>query len=186
MAESLDFENLVGRYYEPLYQFAFSLTRDEADACDLVQQTFCIWANKGHQLRDTTKVKTWLFTTLHREFLGARRQARALSACGTRIRGGGTSRRVAGYGGPPRRRANACCSLATGRNLSGARRTILFAGLFLQRNRRNSRHPVGHRQITPRPRPWSFASIVDGGNDRTASGKGGFVTRDEAKEILLL
>ena len=74
MADSLDFESLVARYYEPLYQFAFSLTREEADACDLVQQTFCIWANKGHQLRDTTKVKTWLFTTLHREFLGTRRK----------------------------------------------------------------------------------------------------------------
>src|SRR5476649_1634919 len=74
MAESLDFDSLVASYYEPLYGFAFSLTRDEADACDLVQQTFCIWARKGHQLRDTTKVKTWLFTTLHREFLSARRK----------------------------------------------------------------------------------------------------------------
>ena len=74
MAESVDFEKLVARYYEPLYQFAFSLTRDEADSCDLVQQTFCIWARKGHQLRDVTKVKTWLFTTLHREFLSARRK----------------------------------------------------------------------------------------------------------------
>jgi RNA polymerase sigma-70 factor (ECF subfamily) len=74
MAEGMDFDSLVARYYEPLYQFAFSLTRDEADACDLVQQTYCIWANKGHQLRDLTKVKTWLFTTLHREFLGACRK----------------------------------------------------------------------------------------------------------------
>src|SRR5277367_139027 len=74
MGESLDFESLVAGYYEPLYGFAFSLTREEADACDLVQQTFCIWANRGHQLRDATKVKTWLFTTLHREFLGARRR----------------------------------------------------------------------------------------------------------------
>jgi RNA polymerase sigma factor (sigma-70 family) len=74
MADSLDFESLVARYYGPLYQFAFSLARDEADACDLVQQTFCIWAAKGHQLRDATKVKTWLFTTLHREFLGGRRK----------------------------------------------------------------------------------------------------------------
>ncbi|HEY5233529.1 MAG TPA: RNA polymerase sigma factor [Verrucomicrobiae bacterium] len=74
MAERVDFENLVAAYYEPLYGFAFSLARDEADACDLVQQTFCIWANKGHQLRDTSKVKTWLFTTLHREFLGERRK----------------------------------------------------------------------------------------------------------------
>jgi len=70
MAEGMDFESLVVCYYKPLYQFAFSLTRDEADACDLVQQVFCIWAKKGHQLRDQTKVKTWLFTTLHREFLG--------------------------------------------------------------------------------------------------------------------
>ena len=70
----MDFESLVASYYEPLYQFAFSLTRDEADSCDLVQQAFCIWANKGHQLRDTAKVKTWLFTTLHREFLGSRRR----------------------------------------------------------------------------------------------------------------
>ncbi len=74
MAGSLDFENLVARYYGPLYQFAFSLARDESDACDLTQQTFCIWAAKGHQLRDASKVKTWLFTTLHREFLGIRRK----------------------------------------------------------------------------------------------------------------
>ncbi len=74
MAEGMDFESLVARYYEPLYQFAFSLARDEADACDLTQQTFCIWAAKGHQLRDASKVKTWLFTTLHREFLGSRRR----------------------------------------------------------------------------------------------------------------
>jgi RNA polymerase sigma factor (sigma-70 family) len=73
MAESLDFENLVATHYEPLYRFAFSLTRDEADACDLVQQTFYIWAAKGHQLRDASKVKTWLFTTLRREFLASRR-----------------------------------------------------------------------------------------------------------------
>ena len=74
MAESLEFESVVARFYEPLYQFAFSLTRAEADACDLTQQTFCIWAAKGHQLRDALKVKTWLFTTLHREFLGSRRR----------------------------------------------------------------------------------------------------------------
>lgn len=74
MDESLDFENLVSKYYEALYRFAFSLARDEADACDLVQQTFYIWAAKGHQLRDPSKVKTWLFTTLHRGFLESRRR----------------------------------------------------------------------------------------------------------------
>jgi RNA polymerase sigma-70 factor (ECF subfamily) len=74
MAEGVDFEDIVARHYAPLYQFAYSLTRAEPDACDLVQETFCIWAAKGHQLRDASKVKTWLFTTLHREFLGSRRR----------------------------------------------------------------------------------------------------------------
>jgi RNA polymerase sigma-70 factor (ECF subfamily) len=70
-----DFEEIVSRYYEPLYRFALSLARTDADACDLTQQTFYIWAAKGHQLRDAGKVKSWLFTTLHREFLNTRRRA---------------------------------------------------------------------------------------------------------------
>jgi len=70
-----DFEQIVSQHYEPLYRFAFSLTRTEADACDLTQQTFYIWATKGHQMRDRSKVKSWLFTTLHREFLNTRRKA---------------------------------------------------------------------------------------------------------------
>jgi RNA polymerase sigma-70 factor (ECF subfamily) len=69
-----DFETVVAAYYEPLYQFAFSLTRSRADACDLTQQTFYIWATKGHQLRDASKAKSWLFTALHRTFLQSRRR----------------------------------------------------------------------------------------------------------------
>lgn len=75
MDAGVEFEGLVTRYYRALYQFAFSLTRKEAEASDLTQETFYIWAKKGHQLRDTSKVKTWLFTTLHREFLKKRRRA---------------------------------------------------------------------------------------------------------------
>jgi RNA polymerase sigma-70 factor (ECF subfamily) len=69
-----DFEELVSLYYEPLYQFALSLAHNEADAADLTQQTFWIWAAKGSQLREPGKAKTWLFTTLHREFLNSRRR----------------------------------------------------------------------------------------------------------------
>lgn len=69
-----DFDALVEQYYQPLYKFAYSLSKGEADAADLTQQTFYKWATKGHQLRDKSKVKTWLFTTLHREFLGSRRR----------------------------------------------------------------------------------------------------------------
>jgi RNA polymerase sigma-70 factor, ECF subfamily len=75
MATKLDFEVLVDRYYASLYRFALSLTRTESDACDLTQQTFWLWARKGHQLHDATKVKSWLFTTLHREFLQRQRHS---------------------------------------------------------------------------------------------------------------
>jgi len=70
----LEFEDVVEQYYRPLYQFAFSLTRSEADAGDLTQHTFYTWATKGEQLRDARKVKAWLFTTLHRSFLQTRRR----------------------------------------------------------------------------------------------------------------
>ncbi len=72
--DQIDFEQLVANYYENLFRFALSLARSEDRACDLTQQTFYLWAAKGHQLRDKSKVKSWLFTTLHREFLGSRRR----------------------------------------------------------------------------------------------------------------
>jgi RNA polymerase sigma factor (sigma-70 family) len=68
------FEAIVLRHYESLFRFAMGLTRVESDARDLTQQTFLIWATKGHQLRDVSKIKSWLFTTLHRAFLMRRRK----------------------------------------------------------------------------------------------------------------
>ncbi|MFO1500011.1 MAG: RNA polymerase sigma factor [Verrucomicrobiota bacterium] len=68
------FETIVSDYHAVLFRFALSLTRAPADAEDLTQQTFCTWAQKGHQLRDRSKVKTWLFTTMHRAFLAARKR----------------------------------------------------------------------------------------------------------------
>lgn len=64
-----EFERLVDVYYRPLFRFAMSMCGSEGTASDLVQQTFYTWAEKGDQLRDRTRAKTWLFTTLHREFL---------------------------------------------------------------------------------------------------------------------
>jgi RNA polymerase sigma-70 factor, ECF subfamily len=69
-----EFEDVVEQYYRPLYQFALSLTSSEADAWDLVQHTFYTWRLKGEQLRDRTKLKSWLFTTLNRAFLQIRRR----------------------------------------------------------------------------------------------------------------
>lgn len=70
-----EFEDLVDAHYQALYRFGMSLTRDPDKASDLVQETFCIWAAKGDQLKDRSKAKTWLFTTLHREFLNLRRKS---------------------------------------------------------------------------------------------------------------
>jgi RNA polymerase sigma-70 factor (ECF subfamily) len=74
------FAELVDAHYAPLYRFALSLARNASDAGDLVQQTFFIWATKGHGLRELSKAKSWLFTTLYREFLrGRRRDSRSQS-----------------------------------------------------------------------------------------------------------
>jgi RNA polymerase sigma-70 factor (ECF subfamily) len=74
------FAQLVDAHYAQLYRFALSLARNGSDAGDLVQQTFFIWATKGHGLREVSKAKSWLFTTLYREFLrGRRRDSRASS-----------------------------------------------------------------------------------------------------------
>jgi RNA polymerase sigma-70 factor (ECF subfamily) len=74
MNEADQFEAIVTEHYKPLYRFALSLSRSEADALDLTQHTFHVWALKGHQLRNVTKVKTWLYTTLYRAFLQVKRR----------------------------------------------------------------------------------------------------------------
>ena len=70
-----EFEKLVDTHYKPLYRFAYSLAKNPDGAADLVQQTYCIFAQKGHQLKDRTKAKTWLFTTLFREHLALARRS---------------------------------------------------------------------------------------------------------------
>ena len=74
------FSNLVEAHYAALYRFALSLAKNTTDASDLTQQTFFVWATKGHSLRDAAKAKTWLFTTLYREFLRVRRRGGRITA----------------------------------------------------------------------------------------------------------
>ncbi len=74
------FTQLVDAHYVPLYRFALSLTKNSSDAGDLTQQTFFVWARKGDQLRDASKAKSWLFTTLYREFLRGRRRGEHMTA----------------------------------------------------------------------------------------------------------
>ena len=69
-----DFDTIVENYYQPLYRFAYSLAKNEHEAGDLTQQCFLTYAKKGDTLRDGSKLKSWLFTTLYREFLRRRRK----------------------------------------------------------------------------------------------------------------
>src|SRR5215470_8397596 len=73
MSRISKFQELVDRQYAALFCLALSLSKSEADAADLTQQTFFLWATKGHQLRDRSKARSRLFTTLYREFLSRRR-----------------------------------------------------------------------------------------------------------------
>ena len=68
------FEEAVNVQYEPLFRFAISLTQREADARDLTQQTFTQFAEKLETIRDNSKVKSWLFTTLYRLFIDETRR----------------------------------------------------------------------------------------------------------------
>jgi RNA polymerase sigma factor (sigma-70 family) len=72
-----DYDQAVSLHYEALYAFGYSLAGNEDDAGELTQETYCRLLTKGGQLRDASKVKSWLFTTLYRVFLGWKsRQAR--------------------------------------------------------------------------------------------------------------
>lgn len=64
-------------HYAALFRFGLSLAGSTDTASDLVQQTFFLWAEKGHQLRDASKAKSWLFTTLYREYLSTYRRMTA-------------------------------------------------------------------------------------------------------------
>ena len=69
VAKSVDLNAIVSEYYADLYRFALALAKNESDAADLTQQAFLALIKHHKQLREPGKVKTWLFTTLHREFL---------------------------------------------------------------------------------------------------------------------
>ncbi len=68
-----DYEQAVNSFYEGLYRFAFSLAGNPDEAGELTQETFARLLTKGGQLRDRSKLKGWLFTTLYRIYLGWKR-----------------------------------------------------------------------------------------------------------------
>lgn len=65
-----DYEQAVAAHYEALYALAYCLAGNEADACELTQQTYCRLLIHGARLRDPAKLRSWLLNTLYRVFLG--------------------------------------------------------------------------------------------------------------------
>jgi RNA polymerase sigma-70 factor (ECF subfamily) len=65
---TLTIAQVIERYHQAVYRYAFRLTGRQADAEDLTQQTFLIAQQKLGQLRDVTKVDRWLFAVLRSRF----------------------------------------------------------------------------------------------------------------------
>jgi RNA polymerase sigma-70 factor, ECF subfamily len=64
-------------HLDRLYATARRLTRNAADAEDLVQQTYLKAFRSASQFKPGTNLRAWLFTILHRTFLNDRRHAAA-------------------------------------------------------------------------------------------------------------
>lgn len=71
--ESADFESTAMPFLGDVARFAISLTRDEAEADDLVQETFLRALRGWHTFRPGSDCKSWLFTICRNAFLRSRR-----------------------------------------------------------------------------------------------------------------
>ena len=67
------FETDALNYLDALYGTALRLTRNEADAQDLVQDTYVKAFKSRKQFTPGTNLKAWLFTILHNTFRNRRR-----------------------------------------------------------------------------------------------------------------
>ena len=73
-----DYHNAVYDFSDSLYRFSLKLCRDESMAKDLVQDAFeKVWIK--HKTIDATKVKSYLFRTVHNKFIDSTRKSRIIS-----------------------------------------------------------------------------------------------------------
>jgi len=81
MGDSLNekFERLVMPLQKDLYQFAISLTGQDADSEDLVQETFLSAYENFAELDDDAKVKSWLFAILKNHYLNLCKRRKIVS-----------------------------------------------------------------------------------------------------------
>jgi RNA polymerase sigma-70 factor (ECF subfamily) len=70
------FENEAIPWIDDVYRFALSLTRDESDADDVVQDTFLRAFRSWHTYMPGSDCRRWLFTICRNVFLRSRERAR--------------------------------------------------------------------------------------------------------------
>lgn len=73
-AEGLDFAEAVRPYADQLYPAALRMTRNSADAEDLVQETFTKAFANFHQFRAGTNLRAWLYRILTNTFINGYRK----------------------------------------------------------------------------------------------------------------
>ena len=67
-----DFERDALPWMDDVYRFAYSLTRNEADAQDLVQETYLRAFRSWHTFQAGSDARRWLFTICRNAFLRSR------------------------------------------------------------------------------------------------------------------
>jgi RNA polymerase sigma-70 factor (ECF subfamily) len=63
-ASSMDLRSIVQRYHAAVYRYAYRLAGNQSDAEDLTQQAFLVAQQRLDQVRDPSKVLSWLFAVL--------------------------------------------------------------------------------------------------------------------------
>ena len=61
-------------FYTPLCNYAFSILKDDEEAEDIVQKTFCMLWDKRETIEIKTSVKSYLYRIIHNECLNKIRQ----------------------------------------------------------------------------------------------------------------
>jgi RNA polymerase sigma-70 factor (ECF subfamily) len=75
-AKDAEFEREALPWLDDVYRFALSLTRDESDADDVVQETYLRAYRSWHTFIPGTECRRWLFTICRNVFLRSRERQR--------------------------------------------------------------------------------------------------------------
>lgn len=78
MEPTVTFEREAIPWIDDVYRFALSLTRDESDADDVVQDTFLRAFRSWHTYLPGSDCRRWLFTICRNVFLRSRERARPM------------------------------------------------------------------------------------------------------------